>query len=49
MRGKEIAKVKSKKYAEMSLNELRKYVLKNKKDKTAWKDFVSRPHLMLRS
>ncbi|WP_431708355.1 DUF6887 family protein [Geminocystis sp. CENA526] len=27
----------------MPLNELRKYVLKNRKDETAWKEFVSRP------
>jgi hypothetical protein len=30
-------------FKEMSLNELRKYVLKNRKDETAWKEFVSRP------
>ncbi|WP_308253421.1 DUF6887 family protein [Geminocystis sp. GBBB08] len=27
----------------MSLNELRKYILKNRKDEIAWKEFVSRP------
>lgn len=30
-------------FKEMPLNELRKYVLKNRKDETAWKEFVSRP------
>ncbi len=30
-------------FKEMSLNELRKYVLRNRKDETAWKEFVSRP------
>jgi hypothetical protein len=30
-------------FKEMSLNELRKFVLKNKKDETARKEFVSRP------
>jgi hypothetical protein len=30
-------------FEEMSLNELRKYVLKNRQDETAWQEFVSRP------
>ena len=30
-------------FKEMYLNELRKYVLENRKDETAWKEFVSRP------
>jgi hypothetical protein len=30
-------------FKEMPLNELRKYVLKNRKDEIAWKEFVSRP------
>jgi hypothetical protein len=30
-------------FKEMSLNELRKYILRHRKDETAWKEFVSRP------
>ena len=30
-------------YKSMTLNELRRYVLKNRKDQEAWDEYVSRP------
>ena len=36
--------IKLSNFEQMPLNELRKYVLENREDEKAWKEFVNRPH-----